>query len=89
MPDRPNLRRLEGKGTAVDADDGRREPLGCAELPRRVPVRVPEHERNAARTDERRREQYVERDHVSNDGFGREDACQLTLESNSASRPSG
>src|SRR5207248_2521820 len=64
VPDRPHLRRLEREGTPVDTDDRGREPLGDAQLPGRLPVRVPEQQRNAARTHERRGDQHVQRDHV-------------------------
>ena len=59
-----HLGRGERERAPVDRRHGGAEPLRRPQDPVRLPVRVPEHERQPRRPHERRREQHVERDHV-------------------------
>ena len=65
---RVQLRRLERERAAVDAEDDVGEARGDAQRAARVPVRVPEQERHAARLRERRQQHQEERHHVDEHG---------------------
>ena len=67
VPDAAHLLRRERERPLVDGDDRRGDLLGRADDRVSLPVRVPEHERDAERAHERRGEHRVERNHVRDD----------------------
>ena len=64
VAERDELRRCERKRASVDADHARDDPLCHAKRSSRIPVRVPEEQRDAQRAHEGRGEQRVQRNHV-------------------------
>ena len=91
MADPAHLRRVEGEGTPVDAEDGVRESSRQPQRPSRVPVRVPEGEPHAERLRERRSEDEEERDHVRQHGVGPRGPpklrCQRPREADASAEP--
>jgi hypothetical protein len=68
VPDRAQLARGEWERPLVDRRHRGRDALCRAQQAARPPVREPEHERDAERAHERRREDGVDRTHVRDDG---------------------